>query len=136
MALVISTQTHTNMATPIILKLDVTKLKKEWFFKGAKGIYCDLVIYENDRESPYGDTHVAKQSPSREARDAGEKAHIVANGKWMPQKGGGQPIKTCVANRRPSLLKARELIPGSPSANTVNFPSAPLHRSLPSKIEV
>lgn len=78
------------MATPIILKLDVTKLKKEWFFKGAKGTYCDLVIYENDRESPYGDTHVAKQSPSKEARDSGEKPVIAGNGRWMPQKGGGQ----------------------------------------------
>ena len=78
------------MPTPIILKLDVTKLRKEWFFKGAKGTYCDLVIYENDRESPYGDTHVAKQSPSKEARAAGEKPIICANGKWMPQKGSQQ----------------------------------------------
>lgn len=76
------------MPTPIIIKLDVTKLKKEWFFKGAKGTYVDLVLYENDRESPYGDTHVLKQSPNKEARDAGEKPIIAGNGKWMPQRGG------------------------------------------------
>lgn len=76
------------MPTPIIIKLDVTKLKREWFFKGAKGTYVDLVLYENDRESPYGDTHVLKQSPNKESRDAGEKAVIAGNGKWMPQRGG------------------------------------------------
>lgn len=78
------------MATPIILKLDVTKLRKEWFFKGTKGTYCDIVIYENDEVSQFGDSHVGKQSPSKEARENGEKPHIVANGKWMPQKGGRQ----------------------------------------------
>lgn len=83
------------MPTPIIIKLDVTKLKREWFFKGAKGTYVDLVLYENDRESPYGDTHVLKQSPSKEARDSGEKAVIAGNGKWMPQKSGSaRPAST------------------------------------------
>jgi hypothetical protein len=78
------------MPTPIIIKLDVTKLKREWFFKGAKGTYVDLVLYENDRESPYGDSHTLKQSPSKEARDAGEKAVIAGNGRWMPRKAGRQ----------------------------------------------
>jgi hypothetical protein len=93
------------MATPIIIKLDVTKLKKEWFFKGAKGTYVDLVLYENDRESPYGDTHTLKQSPNKEARDAGEKAIIAGNGKWMPQKGGSQsaPRTTVPAKQHPLM---------------------------------
>lgn len=78
------------MATPIILKIDVKKINKEWLFAGNKGTYLDAVLYENERESQFGDTHVVKQSPPKEARDKGEKPIIIGNGKWMPQKGGRQ----------------------------------------------
>lgn len=65
----------------IIIKLDVTKLNKEHFFKGAKGTYCDLVVMENDEPDQYGNTHVVRQGVSKEARDAGTRGSIVGNGK-------------------------------------------------------
>lgn len=75
----------------IRIKLDVTKLKKEHFFKGAKGTYVDLTVWENDAPDEYGNTHAVKQSFSKEARDAGEKEPYVGNGKWMGQKAPAKP---------------------------------------------
>lgn len=71
----------------IILKLDVQKIVKDWLFKGQKGTYLDLVIYQNDDLDPYGNSHVVKQSPSKELRDQGTKPVIVGNGKWMNSGG-------------------------------------------------
>jgi hypothetical protein len=71
----------------IILKLDVQKIVKDWLFKGQKGTYLDLVIYQNDDLDPYGNSHVVKQSPSKELRDQGTKPVIIGNGKWMHTTG-------------------------------------------------
>lgn len=66
--------------TPIKAKIDVTKIFKDRLFKGAKGTYLDIVIWPNkDGKDAYGNTHVIKQSLSREARDAGEKEQIIGN---------------------------------------------------------
>jgi hypothetical protein len=78
------------MPSPIILKIDVKKLKKEWFFKANSGaVYADLVLYENDQPDEYGNSHAIKQNPPKAARDAGEKGHYVGNGKFMPSRDGG-----------------------------------------------
>lgn len=76
----------------IILKLDVSKIVKEWLFKGQKGTYLDLVVYENDATDQYGNSHVVKQSPSKDLRDQGTKPIIIGNGKWM-NAGGRQPAQ-------------------------------------------
>lgn len=75
------------MSQHIILKLDVSKIVKEWLFKGQKGTYLDLVVYENDATDQFGNSHVVKQSPSKDLRDQGTKPVIIGNGKWM---NGGQ----------------------------------------------
>jgi hypothetical protein len=89
------------MATPIILKIDVKKINKEWLFAGNKGTYLDAVVYENDRESQFGDTHVVKQNPPKEARDKGEKPVIIGNGRWMPQRGGQQQARPAQTRQQP-----------------------------------
>jgi hypothetical protein len=76
------------MATPIIAKIDVKKINKDWLFTGNKGTYLDAVIYENDAVDQYGNSHVIKQNPPKEARDQGAKPVIIGNCRWMPQKGG------------------------------------------------
>lgn len=76
------------MATPIIAKIDVKKINKEWLFAGNKGTYLDAVIYENDNVDQYGNSHVIKQNPPQELRSQGVKPVIIGNCKWMPQKGG------------------------------------------------
>lgn len=82
--------TVTTMSSPIIAKIDVKKINKEWLFAGSKGTYLDAVIYENDNVDQYGNSHVIKQNPPREARDQGAKPVIIGNCRWMPQKGAGQ----------------------------------------------
>lgn len=78
------------MAAPIIAKIDVKKINKDWLFAGNKGTYLDAVIYENDSVDQFGNSHVIKQNPPREMRDQGAKPIIIGNCKWMPQKGGNQ----------------------------------------------
>lgn len=78
------------MATPIIAKINVKKINKDWLFAGNKGTYLDAVIYENDSVDQFGNSHVIKQNPPREMRDQGAKPIIIGNCKWMPQKGGNQ----------------------------------------------
>jgi hypothetical protein len=75
-----------NMPTPIIAKIDVKKINKEWLFTGTKGTYLDAVIYENDNVDQYGNSHVIKQNPPQEARAQGAKPVIIGNCRWMPQK--------------------------------------------------
>jgi hypothetical protein len=86
----------------IILKLDVQKIVKDWLFKGQKGTYLDLVIYENDAEDPYGNSHVVKQSPSKELRDQGTKPVIIGNGKWMHSTGQQAPAARQAPAQRPA----------------------------------
>lgn len=37
----------------IQLRIDVSKLKKEWFFKGEKGTYADLTLFYNEVKDQY-----------------------------------------------------------------------------------
>jgi len=59
------------------LRLDVTKLDKTLFYKGSKGIYCDLLLY--DKPGAYGDDGIVIQSVSKEQNDAGKRGAIVGN---------------------------------------------------------
>lgn len=61
----------------IRVKIDVTKLDKSAFFKGAKGTYCDLILWENDEPDQYGNTHSVKQDMGKDRR--GEKTPYVGN---------------------------------------------------------
>jgi hypothetical protein len=61
------------------LKIDVTKLDKSAFFKGAKGTYVDITLWENDQPDEYGNTHSAKQDMGKERR--GEKTPYIGNAK-------------------------------------------------------
>ena len=61
------------------VKIDVSKLDKTAFFKGAKGTFCDLVLWENDQPDEYGNTHSVKQDMGKERR--GEKTPYVGNAK-------------------------------------------------------
>jgi hypothetical protein len=91
------------MPQHIIIKLDVTKIVKDWLFKGQKGTYLDLVVYENDNEDPYGNSHVVKQSPSKELRAQGEKPVILGNGKWMNV--GAAPASRQAPAQRPATAQ-------------------------------
>lgn len=82
------------MPAPLIIKIDVKKLNKDWFFRSDKGaVYADLVLYYNDEPDAYGNHCAIKQNPSRAAKEAdpSAKGHYVGNAKLMPQRGGAEP---------------------------------------------
>lgn len=54
-----------------------------------KGIYLDLIAWELKEKSQFGDTHIIKQSLSREAREAMSEEEI----KNMPILGGMRPLE-------------------------------------------
>jgi hypothetical protein len=69
----------------IKLKIDVSKIDKARLFKGAKGTYLDLVVYENDQPDDYGNTFSVKQDCSKEDREAGVKMPYIGSGKTFGQ---------------------------------------------------
>ena len=70
------------MGKIINVKVDVTKLDKNKFFKGKKGTYANITVAENmDGESEYGDTHYVFESQSKEERDAKTPKNYLGNGK-------------------------------------------------------
>lgn len=69
---------------------------KEHLFRGEKGTYLDLVIWENKNgPDQYGNTHTICQSISKEAREAGEKGPILGNMKLEQQP----PVQAIDASR-------------------------------------
>jgi len=70
----------------IKIKIDVTKLDKTRFYKGAKGTYAEFVIYENDQPDQYGNDVSVKQDCSKEDRENGVKMPFIGNGKRIGQK--------------------------------------------------
>ena len=70
------------MGKIINIKVDVTKLDKNKFFKGKKGTYANVTVAENmDGESEYGDTHYVFESQSKEEREAKTPKNYLGNGK-------------------------------------------------------
>jgi len=86
------------MATLIKLKIDVTKLDKNLFFKAKSGaIYADLDFWLTDivadvptrniadliEDDQYGQCGMIRQDVGAERRKAGEKGNILGNGKLL-----------------------------------------------------
>lgn len=67
--------------TPIAIKLDVTKIRKEWLFAGKSGKYVDLFLHPKDTPDQYGNDWMVTQSPPKEERQRGTKGPIVGNGR-------------------------------------------------------
>jgi len=65
----------------ITAKIDVTKILKDELYKGQKGTYLDLVLFENKNgEDANGNHGIVKQSLSKATREAGEvEAPILGN---------------------------------------------------------
>ena len=68
------------MARPIKIKINVTRILKDYLFEGKNGKYLDLVAWPNKNGAgQYGDTHFVVQDLPREARDKGEQGPILGN---------------------------------------------------------
>lgn len=71
---------------PISISVNVKKVDKDRFFKGKKGLYMDLVLFETP-DSEYGD-YLIKQRAEK-----GEDMPILGNGKYFEPKAKGKPKK-------------------------------------------
>lgn len=72
-----------------IIKINLDKINRDLCFKGAKGTYLDIVLFDNDGGADqYGNTHVALQSLSKEQREQGIRAPIIGNAKFTDGQGG------------------------------------------------
>lgn len=77
------------MPSPLILKIDVKKLKKEWFFNANSGaVYADLMLYYNDEPDQYGNNCSIKQNPPKAVKEhePEAKGHYVGNAKIMQRR--------------------------------------------------
>ena len=89
------------MAMPnITIKIDVTKIAKDYLFKGAKGTYCDIALWDKPQTFPSGDYvdgYVTQNIP-KEARDRGEKGPIIGNWRYFKTKGELQGARIVAAS--------------------------------------
>lgn len=69
-----------NFPKRLTVKVNLDKVLKDNLYKGQKGTYLDLVLF-NTPESPYGDDFVVKQDLGKEAREQGKESPILGNGK-------------------------------------------------------
>jgi hypothetical protein len=93
----------------ITIKLDVTKLQKDRFYHGKKGIYAELILIEHSND--FGDDGFVIQSISKEEREAGERGRIVGNWRETNKKvAPPTPIKRAPPEpQRPPPDPQREL---------------------------
>ena len=82
----------------IRIKIDVSKLDKTAFFKGAKGTYADITLLENKGgPDKFGNDYMVVQDLGKDRRLAGERGPILGNGKaytnGTPGSTGGRPQK-------------------------------------------
>ena len=62
------------------LKINCTRIDKAHLYQGKNGKYLDVILFENKNgPDQYGNTHMAVQSISNEARDRGERGPIIGN---------------------------------------------------------
>jgi hypothetical protein len=64
----------------ITIKIDVTKIDKALLYKGTKGTYLDVVLFETP-DDKFGNDYRVVQGVTKEARAAGVKGAILGNGK-------------------------------------------------------
>lgn len=64
----------------ITVKIDVTKIDKNLLYKGTKGTYLDVVLFETP-DDKFGNDYRVVQGVTKEARAAGVKGAILGNGK-------------------------------------------------------
>jgi hypothetical protein len=102
-----NSQNKNQMADKIIkLKIDVTKIKKEWLFKGEKGLYADLTLLYNEEKDQYENNGVIVQDVPKKIYEAdkGAKGPILGNGKVLIFKGAGDDAKNATQVGSPSDL--------------------------------
>ena len=85
------------MAGLITMSLDVTKLPKEKFIKGKKGVYYNFTIAIND-ETKYGNNVSMYDAQTQEERQAKAQRNYLGNGKviWNKTNLAGKKVASGV----------------------------------------
>jgi len=84
----------------ITVNIDVTKIDKARLFKGAKGTYLDIVLFENKNgPDQFGNDGIVKQSQSKEDRDAKVETPILGN--WKDRSKTKPAVSKPVARPEP-----------------------------------
>ena len=79
------------MPNIITVKIDIKKLDMSRVFRAQSGAeYLDLVLFPNREPGRYGDTHIVKQSATKEERDARTQLPIVGNATERTQQASTQ----------------------------------------------
>lgn len=88
------------MAAIISASIDVSKLPKEKFVKGKKGVWYNFTISVND-DSKYGNNVSLTDKQTKEEREAGKPKDYLGNGKVIWTNGSitkaeldAQPVET------------------------------------------
>jgi hypothetical protein len=78
----------------IAIRVDVDLIDKKRFYKGKKGRYLDLILFES-KNNKYGDDYIVKQSMTKEELESGRKPDlpILGNGKILGSPKGGSRSK-------------------------------------------
>lgn len=102
----------------IHLRVDVTKLNKEWFYKGEKGTYADMVLFFNNEQDQYESNGMITQSvPARiyeKEKDKPVKERtqgaILGNAKVWEKKAadGGESVPGSESKKKKAVEKKEE----------------------------
>jgi hypothetical protein len=76
------------MSRLITAKIDVTKIKKELLFVGTKGIYLNLIIWQNDNPDQFGNTFSIQQTTKQ-----GDPKIYIGEGKFYVKKEPEAPVQ-------------------------------------------
>tara|TARA_R110002020_G_scaffold11250_3_gene42490 strand:- start:841 stop:1131 length:291 start_codon:yes stop_codon:yes gene_type:complete len=68
------------MAGIIKARIDVSKLPKEKFYKGKKGVYYEFIVSVNDETNQYGQNVSISDSQTLEEREAKKPKLYLGNG--------------------------------------------------------
>jgi hypothetical protein len=93
----------------INLRLDVTKLQKDRFQRGKRGIYADLVLLEKPSEE-YGDDGFIVEATTKEERDQEKRGNIVGNWSYIKKLMPTEPYQPTIRQPPPPEPQAK-LIP-------------------------
>lgn len=73
------------MSKLITASIDVTKIEKNLLFKGKKGTYLKLSIWQNDKPDQYGNEFSIQQTTGKD-----DPKIFLGNGKYYQKKDEGQ----------------------------------------------
>jgi hypothetical protein len=85
-----------------IFKIDVTKIDKSRLYKGAKGTYLEVIVYENEKPDAFGYDFSMKQTCTKEEREAGLKMPYIGNGKKVGAKAAPQQTTRNIPRAQPA----------------------------------